>query len=77
MDCPSYVSRLVRRNPTSVPSQNCPSFPPGRPRGCCRQERRNLAIQVLAGTQPVSDLAREHEVSRKFLYQQAHTAKML
>ena len=39
------------------------------------QERRDLAIQVLAGAQPVSDLAREHEVSRKFLYQQAHTAE--
>ena len=39
------------------------------------QERRNLAIQVLAGAQPVSDLAREYEVSRKFLYQQAHTAE--
>jgi hypothetical protein len=38
------------------------------------RERRDLAVQVLAGTQPVSDLAREHEVSRKFLYQQAHTA---
>ncbi len=38
------------------------------------QERRDLAVQVLAGAQPVSDLAREHEVSRKFLYQQAHTA---
>src|SRR5271154_5493091 len=39
------------------------------------QERRDLAIQVLAGAQSVSDLAREHEVSRKFLYQQAHTAQ--
>jgi hypothetical protein len=39
------------------------------------QERRNLAIQVLAGEQPVSDLAREHQVSRKFLYRQAHTAE--
>lgn len=39
------------------------------------QERRSLAIQVLAGAQPISDLAREHEVSRKFLYQQAHTAE--
>jgi hypothetical protein len=38
-------------------------------------ERRNLAIQVLAGAQPVSGLAREYEVSRKFLYQQAHTAE--
>ena len=39
------------------------------------QERRDLAVQVLAGAQPVSDLSREHEVSRKFLYQQAHTAQ--
>ena len=39
------------------------------------QERRTLAVQVLAGVQPISDLAREHDVSRKFLYQQAHTAE--
>jgi hypothetical protein len=39
------------------------------------QARRYLAVQILAGAQPVSDLAREHEVSRKFLYQQAHTAQ--
>ena len=38
------------------------------------QERLGLAVQVLAGAQTVSDLAREHEVSRKFLYQQADTA---
>jgi hypothetical protein len=39
------------------------------------QQRKELAIRVLAGAQPVSDLAREHEVSRKFLYHQAHTAE--
>jgi transposase-like protein len=39
------------------------------------QERRDLAIQVLAGAETVSDLARQHEVSRKFLYQQVHTAE--
>jgi hypothetical protein len=39
------------------------------------QERQYLAFQVLAGAQSVSDLAREYEVSRKFLYQQAHTAQ--
>jgi hypothetical protein len=38
-------------------------------------QRRDLAIQVLAGTHPVADLARQHQVSRKFLYQQAHTAQ--
>lgn len=39
------------------------------------RERQYLAFQVLAGAQSVSDLAREYEVSRKFLYQQAHTAR--
>ena len=38
-------------------------------------EREVLAVQVLAGARSVSDLAREHEVSRKFVYQQAHTAQ--
>ena len=35
-------------------------------------DRQYLAIQVLAGARPVAELAREHEVSRKSLYQQAH-----
>ena len=39
------------------------------------QQRQDLAIQVLAGTETVSELAREHAVSRKFLYQQVHTAE--
>src|SRR3954447_24634932 len=39
------------------------------------QQRQDLAVQVLAGAQPVSDLARDSEVSRKFLYQQADTAR--
>ena len=51
-----------------------PGLPPWPAQRLLPQERRDLAIQVLAGAQPISDLAREHEVSRKFLYQQAHTA---
>src|SRR5271157_635426 len=39
------------------------------------QERQDLVIQVLAGTETVSELARQHEVSRKFLYRQVHTAE--
>ena len=39
------------------------------------QQRQGLAIQVLARTETVSELARQHEVSRKFLYQQVHTAE--
>jgi hypothetical protein len=38
-------------------------------------QRQDLALQVLAGAETVSELARQHEVSRKFLYQQAHTAE--
>jgi hypothetical protein len=37
-------------------------------------QRQNLAVQILAGTHPVAELARQHQVSRKFLYQQADTA---
>jgi hypothetical protein len=33
-----------------------------------------LAVQVLAGVQPVAELARQNDVSRKFLYQQADIA---
>ena len=37
-------------------------------------ERGALAIQVLGRTAPVSELARRHNVSRPFLYRQAHAA---
>ena len=46
-----------------------------RPSSWLPQQRQDLAIQVLAGTETVSELARQHEVSRKFLYQQVHTAE--
>src|SRR5262249_46832575 len=39
------------------------------------QQRLELVIQVLAGTETISALARQHEVSRTFLYQQVHTAE--
>ena len=37
-------------------------------------QRRQLALEALAGTQTVSCLAGEHAVSRKFVYQQAAKA---
>jgi hypothetical protein len=40
------------------------------------QQRQELALQVLAGSQPFAQLARQHQVSRKFLYQQADTAQL-
>jgi hypothetical protein len=33
--------------------------------------RKDLAIQALAGSETVSDLATQHGVSRKFVYRQA------
>jgi hypothetical protein len=57
------------------PAVELPSLPPWPAQRLLPQERRDLAVQVLAGARPVSDLAQEHEVSRKFLYQQAHTAQ--
>ncbi len=37
-------------------------------------DRKGLAIQALAGSGTVSDLAARHGVSRKFVYQQTHKA---
>jgi len=38
-------------------------------------DRKDLAIQALAGSGTVSDLATRHGVSRKFVYQQTHKAR--
>jgi len=38
-------------------------------------DRKDLAIQALACSETVSDLAARHGVSRKFVYQQAHKAR--
>jgi len=38
-------------------------------------DRKDLAIQALAGSGTVSDLAARHGVSRKFVYQQTHKAR--
>ena len=37
-------------------------------------QRQELALQVLTKTEPVTHIAKEHQVSRKFLYQQIHKA---
>ena len=37
-------------------------------------ERQELALQVLTKAEPVTHLAKEHQVSRKFLYQQSNRA---
>jgi hypothetical protein len=38
-------------------------------------DRKDLAIQALAGSEAVSDLAARHGVSRKFVYEQTHKAR--
>jgi hypothetical protein len=55
--------------PTAAPAP-CPArlLPP--------EERQELALHVLAGSVPVAQMARSHQVSRKFLYQQADTARI-
>jgi hypothetical protein len=55
--------------PTASPGP-CPAqlLPPG--------QRQELALHVLAGSTPVARLAREHQVSRQFLYRQADTARL-
>jgi len=40
------------------------------------ETRQKLGIEMLAKTKPVSQLAAEHEVSRKFLYQQGEKAQI-
>ena len=42
--------------------------------GLPSQQRQVLALQGLAGTQPISTLSARHGVSRKFVYQQMHKA---
>src|SRR6202050_1213343 len=81
MDCQatSFVS-VTQSDPTSATDPVCLPATSTADVSCPAkqlrpQQRQDLAIQVLAGAQPVSDLAREHEVSRKFLYQQAHIAE--
>jgi transposase-like protein len=39
-------------------------------------DRRDLAMQALAGSETVSDLAVRHGVSRKFIYQQTDKARV-
>ena len=38
-------------------------------------QRQHLALQALAGTRPITQLAHDHDVSRKFVYQQAAKAE--
>ena len=81
MDGQATLSISVTQcDPTSVTTPICWPAPTTVHTSCpakrlVPQQRQELAIQVLAGTETVSELARQHEVSRKFVYQQVHTAE--
>jgi hypothetical protein len=77
MDCQATSSFGLTQSdlisgPVPVPIPDPVSCPAQR---ILPDQRQKLAVQVLAGTHPVAELARQHQVSRKFLYQQAHTAR--
>lgn len=72
MDCQATSSLcLTQSDLTPVPVPDPVPWPAQR---LLPAQRQNLAVHVLAGTHPVAELARQHQVSRKFLYQQADTA---
>ena len=76
MDCQATSSLCLTQSdltpvPIPVPVPDLVSWPAQR---LLPAQRKGLAVQVLAGTHPVAELARQHQVSRKFLYQQADTA---
>jgi hypothetical protein len=62
----SIVPTIVTE--TTPPSPTCPA------KALDPSQRQHLAIAALEGTRPISDLAAEHQVSRKFVYQQADKA---
>ena len=56
---------------TAVANESTPRCAAHRLKG---KQRGALALQGLAGKQPISTLSARHGVSRKFLYQQMHKA---
>lgn len=61
---------LPDATPGSTPADHTPAarlLPPA--------QRQHLALQALAGTRPIAQLAHDHNVSRTFVYQQAAKAE--
>ncbi len=52
-----------------------PATPPHPAKAMTPPQRRQLALEALAGTETVSRLAGQHDVSRKFVYRQAAKAE--
>jgi hypothetical protein len=81
MDCQTSLSAPVTQcDPTSVLSRfhwpapmsgsvSCPA------KQMAPHQRQTLSIDAIAGVETISGLAREYQVSRKFVYQQVQTAE--
>jgi hypothetical protein len=64
---------LTQSDLAAVPPVELPPWPAQR---LGPDRRQQLAVEILAGSQPLAELARRHHVSRKFLYQQVDTATL-
>jgi len=66
----------VHPHPTTAPTQR-PSLstPASAAQALSPPQRQRLALDALAGSQPVTHLADQNDVSRKFVYQQADRAQ--
>src|SRR2546423_15607559 len=58
-----------------TPSTTAPLASPCPAQALGPAQRQQLAVAALAGTQPIRHLATDHDVSRKFVYQQADKAQ--
>ena len=67
------VERYCCPSPEPWPCMNPSAYPAAK---LLEVERKNLAILALAGSATISDLAAQHGVSRKFIYQQTHKASV-
>ena len=61
----TQVSNTLSHPASSTASVGCAAH------ALAGEQRQQLALQVLARTEPVTELSARHQVSRKFLYQQA------
>jgi hypothetical protein len=59
----------------SVPVAPTPATPPWPAQLLGPHQRQEMALQALAGTRPVTQLAQDYQGSRQFVYQQAHQAE--
>jgi hypothetical protein len=60
---------------TSQTQPPLPAHPSCSAKNLAPDQRQRLALEALAGTQPIAHLADQHDVSRKFVYQQADLAQ--